>query len=53
MLQIYVSNMRFQRNISLLLGRMDALRRVEFTGVELVGSAKKAGTGPMEKAPTH
>jgi hypothetical protein len=40
--------MRFQRNISLLLGRMEDHRRVEFTGVELTGSAEIAAL--VEKA---
>jgi hypothetical protein len=43
-------NMRFQRNIPLLLGRMESLQRVEFTGVELIGSAEKAAASPVEKA---
>jgi hypothetical protein len=50
--------MRFQRNISLLLGRMEASRSVEFIGVEHAGGAEitalveKAMTGPLEKAAT-
>ena len=49
-------NMRFQHKISLVLGRMEARRRVEFTGIELAGGAEiaapveKAATGPVEKA---
>jgi hypothetical protein len=39
--------MWFQRNISLLLERMEDRRRVEFTGVELTGSTEIAA--PMEK----
>jgi hypothetical protein len=48
--------MRFQRNISLLLGRMEARRRVKFIGVQLVGGAEitasveKVTAGPVEKA---
>jgi hypothetical protein len=34
--------MLFQRNISLLLGRIETRRRVEFTGVELAGGADLA-----------
>jgi hypothetical protein len=48
--------MQFQRNISLLLGIMEARRRVEFTGVELAGGAeltaleeKAVAGGPVEK----
>jgi hypothetical protein len=47
--------MRFQRNISLLLGRMEARRRIEFTGVQLDGgmeitaSVEKVTAGPVEK----
>jgi hypothetical protein len=40
--------MLFQRNISLLLGRMKTRRRVEFTGVELAGGADLAAL--VEKA---
>jgi hypothetical protein len=39
-------NMRFQRNISLLLGRMEARRRVEFIGAELAGGVEI--TAPVE-----
>jgi hypothetical protein len=55
-LEIYTCNMWFQRNISLLLGRMEARRRVEFTVVELDGGAKlaapveKTAAGPAENA---
>jgi hypothetical protein len=42
-LEIYVCNMCFQRNISLLLGRMEAHRRIEFTGVELADNEKLGG----------
>ena len=55
-LETYFCNMRFQRNISLLFGRMEARRRVKFTDVELAGGAdlaalvEKATVGPMEKA---
>jgi hypothetical protein len=44
----HVCNMRFHRNIFLLLGRMEDYRRVEFTGVELASSAEIAA--PAEKA---
>jgi hypothetical protein len=37
--------MRFQRNISLRLGRMEARRRVKFIGVELATPVEKAMTG--------
>jgi hypothetical protein len=47
-LETYVWNMLFQRNISLLFGRMEDRRRVEFTGVELAGSAEIVA--PVEKA---
>jgi hypothetical protein len=47
-LKIYACNMWFQCNISLLLGRMEARRHVEFTVVELVGGAELAA--PVEKA---
>jgi hypothetical protein len=40
--------MLFQRNISLLLGRMETHRRVEFTGIELTGGADLAAL--VEKA---
>jgi hypothetical protein len=43
-------NMRFQQNISLLLGRMEARRHVEFTGVELATPAVKAVADLVEKA---
>jgi hypothetical protein len=49
-LETYFCNMRFQRNISLLLRRMEARWRVEFTSVELVGGAELAA--PVEKATT-
>jgi hypothetical protein len=49
-LEIYACNMRFQRNNSLLLGRMKDHWRVEFTDVELVAWEEKAAVGPMEKA---
>jgi hypothetical protein len=45
--QTYICNMRFQRNISLLLG-MEARRHVEFIGVELASGAEFAA--PVEKA---
>jgi hypothetical protein len=50
--------MYFQRNISLLLGRMDAHWRVKFTDVELTGGAEliapveKATADPVEKVAT-
>jgi hypothetical protein len=31
-IETYVCNMHFQRNISLLLGRMEARQHIEFTG---------------------
>jgi hypothetical protein len=34
--------MRFQRNISLLFGRMESCRRMKFTGVELASGAELA-----------
>jgi hypothetical protein len=44
--ETYTRNMRFQRNISLLLGRMQARRHMEFTGasglVTLVGGGLAA-----------
>jgi hypothetical protein len=46
-LETYVCNMCFQRNISLLLGRIEAHQRVEFTGVELAAPVEKAAAGPM------
>ena len=56
-LETYFCNMRFQRNISLLLRRMEARRYVEFTGVELAAPVEKAVadlaravTAPVEKA---
>ena len=58
-LEIYICNIRFQRNISLLLGRMEAHRRVKFTDVELAGGAdlaalmEKVAVGPVEKATVH
>jgi hypothetical protein len=48
--------MRFECNLSLLLGRMEARRRVDFTGVELASSVEiaslveKATAGSVEKA---
>jgi hypothetical protein len=44
-LQTYSCNIQFQRNISLLFGRIEVHRRVEFTGVELVGSVEIAHSG--------
>jgi len=41
--EMYACNMRFQRNISLLLGRMEARRCVEFTGAN--GMATLVGGG--------
>jgi hypothetical protein len=41
-LEIYVCNMRFERNISLLLGRIEACRHVKFTSVELAGCTELA-----------
>jgi hypothetical protein len=43
--ETYISNIRFQCNISLLFRRMEACRRVEFTGVDLVVPVEKAATG--------
>jgi hypothetical protein len=57
-LETYACNMWFQRNISILFGRMDARRRVQFTGVQLASSAEivapmeKATIGSVEKAAT-
>jgi hypothetical protein len=48
MLETNACNKRFQRNMSLLLGRMEAHRCVNFTGVELAGGAEI--TALMEKA---
>ena len=45
--ETYICNICFQRNISLLLGRMEAHRRVEFTGVDLAAPVEKAATGPL------
>jgi hypothetical protein len=42
-LKTYVCNMRFQRNISLLLGQTEAHRCVEVTSVELTGNAELGG----------
>jgi hypothetical protein len=48
--------MRFYCNISLFLERMEARRRVEFTGAKLAGGTElaalleKAAAGPVEKA---
>ena len=47
-LETYACNIRFQRNTFLLLGGMEAHRRVEFTGVELAGGTEIAA--PVEKA---
>jgi hypothetical protein len=50
--------MRFQHNISLLLGRIETSRSVEFIGMEHAGGAEiialveKAMAGPLEKAAT-
>ena len=55
-LQTYVCIMHFQRNISLLFGKMEAHCCVEFTGVELIGGVElaapveKVAAGPVEKA---
>jgi hypothetical protein len=55
-LEIYVCNAYNVNDISLLLGRMEARRRVKSTSVELVGGAElaapveKAATDPVEKA---
>ena len=38
-------NMRFQHIISLVLGRIEARRRVEFTDIELVGGAEIRRSG--------
>jgi hypothetical protein len=38
-LKTYVCNMSFRCNITLLLARIEARRRVEFSGVELTGDA--------------
>jgi hypothetical protein len=44
-------NIRFQANISLLLGRIETHRHVEFTGgAEIVAPVEKATACPMEKA---
>jgi hypothetical protein len=43
-IKLYACNMRFQRNISLLLGRMKARWRVEFTGAS--GLATLVGSRP-------
>jgi hypothetical protein len=57
-LKIYVCNMRFQRSISLLLGRMEVRRRVKFTAVEIadgsdfVALVEEATQVPVEKAAT-
>jgi hypothetical protein len=51
-----ICNMRFQCNISLLPGRMEARQRVEFTGAKLAGGVElaapleKTTSGPVEKA---
>jgi hypothetical protein len=47
-LEIYACNAYSVNNISLLLRRMEAHRRVKFTSVELAGGAKLAA--PVEKA---
>jgi hypothetical protein len=44
-LETYVCNMRFQRNISMLLRRMEARLCVEVTGVELASSTHRARWG--------
>jgi hypothetical protein len=48
--ETYVYNIRFQRNIFLLLGRMEARRRVEFTGVEIAGGAELGGGAGAQRA---
>jgi hypothetical protein len=47
-LETYACNMRFQRNISLLLGRMEA--RCLAGGAELAALVEKVAAGPAEKA---
>ena len=44
-LETYACNMCFQRNISLLLGRMEARRRVEFTGGGGGSTVRRGGSG--------
>jgi hypothetical protein len=46
-LETYVCNTCFQCNISLLLRRIEARRRAEFTGVELTALVEKATAGPV------
>ena len=43
-LETYFCNKRFQRNIFLLLEKMEARRLVKFTDVELVGGAELAAS---------
>jgi hypothetical protein len=50
-LETYSCNMRYGRNISLLFGRMETRRRVEFTGAMVLGNGthiefKEATNGP-------
>jgi hypothetical protein len=48
-LETYVCNMRFQRNISCCLG-MEACRRMDFISVELATPVEKVVAGPVKKA---